>query len=206
LVPGFGVEPKKQTVPGFGGTMKPTSAISAASAADGDASNSTETPANSPDQVDSSIRKFAKSILKQNDKNGNDILEKSEWAELRDAELIDKDHNGVITLEELTAYYQAKNGIRSPRKTNHGNSAAASNPADASLKTGKTYRILSPTERLPEGLPDWFRNDANGDGQISMPEFSHDWTTEQAAKFARYDLNGDGIITPQEVLQVDKKK
>jgi Ca2+-binding EF-hand superfamily protein len=66
--------------------------------------------------------------------------------------------------------------------------------------------MLSPIERLPEGLPDWFaRNDVNGDGQISMSEYAHTWTSSKAAEFARYDLNSDGIITPEECLKVEKK-
>ncbi len=39
-----------------------------------------------------------------------------------------------------------------------------------------------------------------------MSEFAREWTPEKAAEFAHYDLNGDGIITPDECLQVEKKK
>jgi Ca2+-binding EF-hand superfamily protein len=71
----------------------------------------------------------------------------------------------------------------------------------------KSYRFLTPTERLAESLPstlrDWFlRNDKNGDGQIAMSEFATLWSREKAVDFASYDLNNDGVITPQEFLRV----
>ncbi|MCE9605984.1 MAG: hypothetical protein K8U03_13900 [Planctomycetia bacterium] len=49
------------------------------------------------------------------------------------------------------------------------------------------------------GLPDWFtRCDTNGDGQVAMGEFSAAWDDAKAAEFARWDRNGDGLITPRE--------
>jgi hypothetical protein len=69
----------------------------------------------------------------------------------------------------------------------------------------KGIRFLRPNERLPKGLPDWFRTkDANGDGQISMAEFAAEWTPAAEAEFLRYDLNGDGFITPDECLKAEK--
>ena len=58
---------------------------------------------------------------------------------------------------------------------------------------------------MPKGLPDWFlEKDANGDGQITMAEYTDNWTPEKVAEFARYDLNHDGIITAAECLKVEK--
>jgi hypothetical protein len=40
----------------------------------------------------------------------------------------------------------------------------------------RTYRFTPPAERLPTGLPSWFKSrDANGDGQVSMSEYSRSW-------------------------------
>jgi hypothetical protein len=70
-----------------------------------------------------------------------------------------------------------------------------------------TGRFLSPKERLPRGLPDWFSaRDANGDGQVSMAEYSSTWSEVSAQEFRTYDLNGDGIVTPAEVLAKEKPK
>jgi hypothetical protein len=61
--------------------------------------------------------------------------------------------------------------------------------------------VPSATERLPKGLPSWFaRNDTDADGQVMMAEYMTDFTDSKAAEFAKYDLNGDGIITPDECL------
>lgn len=56
---------------------------------------------------------------------------------------------------------------------------------------------------VPKGLPDWFaRRDLNGDGQVKMAEFADEWTELKAGEFERFDLNGDGIIMPEECLKV----
>ena len=39
-----------------------------------------------------------------------------------------------------------------------------------------------------------------------MAEYAANWTDAKADEFARYDLNGDGTITPQECLVVEKKR
>jgi hypothetical protein len=224
LVPGFGVNTPMQPIPGFDGGAKPTVAVAAAAAPATSAAPAKADgapPASPQDQIDARTRGFAESILKQNDKDGSKTLErdKVEWAELRDAEAIDTDHNGIITLDELTVYYQAKNGVRPKRGPNPGkreapatdpppNANAAPTPTTAtSTGRGKPYRMLPAIDRLPDGLPDWFaRKDVNGDGQVTMSEYSSEWSAEKAREFTRYDLNGDGIVTPQECLQVEKKK
>jgi hypothetical protein len=89
--------------------------------------------------------------------------------------------------------------------------ASVSGPAPAlgtkspSTSLRKPVRFLRPHERLPKGLPDWFKaKDTNGDGQISMAEFAAEWTPATEAEFLRYDLNHDGLITPDECLKVEK--
>jgi Ca2+-binding EF-hand superfamily protein len=115
----------------------------------------------------------------------------------------DRNRDGVISQDEAAQYFLEKSGrpavrVRGPENPVAARTIAPGNP----MKSGPIYRILSPQERLPDGLPDWFlRSDTDGDGQISMSEFAHTWTAEKAREFARYDLNGDGIITPKECLQ-----
>lgn len=54
---------------------------------------------------------------------------------------------------------------------------------------------------LSDLLPTWFfERDLNDDGQIEMSEFTDQWDAEKADEFAMYDTNGDGIITPDELL------
>lgn len=47
--------------------------------------------------------RFAEALLKQSDKNGNGVLEKEEWENLRMAQGADASNDGVITAAELTA-------------------------------------------------------------------------------------------------------
>jgi hypothetical protein len=82
--------------------------------------------------------------------------------------------------------------------------ASATTSPSAPLR--KSGRFLRPIERLPKGLPDWFTaRDADGDGQVSMAEFTTDWTPAKVAEFARYDPNGDGVIASAECLKVEKR-
>ena len=88
-----------------------------------------------------------------------------------------------------------------------GSVPAGSPPADAKPAPRKPGRFLTARERLPKGLPDWFlEKDVNGDGQVTMAQFTDNWTPEKVAEFARYDLNHDGIITAAECLKVEKAK
>lgn len=65
----------------------------------------------------------------------------------------------------------------------------------------KSFRVRSATERFPKGLPDWFaRSDADGDGQVSMAEYSVTWTDAKAQEFAKLDINEDGFVTVAEAL------
>jgi len=77
----------------------------------------------------------------------------------------------------------------------------SSTTSSSKMPTVTSYRFKTPTERLPKGMPEWFaRLDINADGQISMAEFTSDWSVQQVAEFRSWDHNGDGIITPNECL------
>jgi Ca2+-binding EF-hand superfamily protein len=63
-----------------------------------------------------------------------------------------------------------------------------------------SYRFLTPHDRLPQGMPSWFvEADADRDGQITMGEYATRWTDDLVKEFMDMDLNGDGIVTPNEV-------
>jgi Ca2+-binding EF-hand superfamily protein len=62
----------------------------------------------------------------------------------------------------------------------------------------------STADPLPKGLPSWFKEiDKDHDGQVSLPEWL--LSGKKLDDFRHFDLNGDGFITPEEVLRVLKK-
>jgi hypothetical protein len=74
-----------------------------------------------------------------------------------------------------------------------------------SLMAEKSYRFKASKDTLPkEGLPSWFASkDADRDGQVGMNEYApkDKWTSSLLSEFSRRDLNGDGMITPEEALR-----
>jgi hypothetical protein len=66
----------------------------------------------------------------------------------------------------------------------------------------RTYRFTPAGERLPTGLPSWFKSqDRNRNGQVEMSEYSRSWSKSTVARFQRYDVDGDGIITAKEAAE-----
>jgi hypothetical protein len=179
-------------------------------------STSTSSPSKSTSDPSAKMRDYAKSLLRQYDKNKNGVIDKDEWGSMRgDPAKDDLNKDGQLTLDELIVrlnnYSRGKSSggssgsTKSYRSRSSGGSYGSKSRGDGDKK--KTYRVLSPLERLPRGLPDWFaRNDKNGDGQIAMSEYAATWSNSKADEFAKYDLNRDGVITPDECLDGSKKK
>jgi Ca2+-binding EF-hand superfamily protein len=189
----------------------PISAAAASAKKSGASGDSSSSSASSAPPLDDRIRQYAKSLMKQYDKNGNGQLEKEEWSEMKpEYRAADKNHNDVITLEELTDFLAADSGS-GPRQSSSvavATSAGASNAVGVNAGKSK-FRLPTPTERLPKDIPGWFITaDTSGDGVVSMLEFIKvKGDTEAAAKeFAQYDLNNDGVVTPQEAVKAAKKK
>ena len=181
------------------------------------------------------VRNYAEQLLKQYDLNKSGVLEKDEWMQMKSEYHTKVDQNGdnVLTIDELvvklgggassagssstaTASTTAPatppgfsgSSERSGGSSSSGSSGAYPGISKATLQAAKKAgRFLTATERLPKGLPDWFlRNDADGDGQIMMSEYAAAWSDATAADFMKYDIDGDGVITPEECLVVIKKK
>jgi Ca2+-binding EF-hand superfamily protein len=208
LVLGFG-EPsaKLPTVLAFGMVSSNAAAEEKKTDTSSGSSASSSTPAA---KADEQIRKYAKSLLKDYDKNGNGQLEKEEWSQMKEKYwMADKNHDGVITLDEITEFMIADSG--SGFRLSSGEATAA-NAAQGNLSNSNANRFRSPTtyERLADlKLPDWFfRADADGDGEVSMAEYiKAKGDTESTAKdFTNLDSNNDGTISPQEALKAAKKK
>lgn len=182
------------------------------------------TPAEAPASaaaIPQPVIDFAESTIKENDANKDGTLDGDEVTKMSSRRRkADINADGKITKEELIAYQMgfqslsptlaaSSSGSTSTGATTSSSSSSPANSASAasvnyggratSTKGIKTYRFLTPGERMPAGLPDWFlRSDANGDGQVSMAEFSSTWDDAKAAEFTRWDRNGDGLVTTRE--------
>ncbi|HEX3602203.1 MAG TPA: hypothetical protein VHU84_18765, partial [Lacipirellulaceae bacterium] len=125
------------------------------------------------------MTKYAKDLVKQYDKNGDNMLQKDEQKDLRSpAADADLNHDGVITIDELVAHLSdhAKTSLTASSASGSGDSGSHHHDGDDRSKgdpdTGKrvltgsaggkdgdkrrSYRFISADERLPSGLPDWF--------------------------------------------------
>lgn len=161
---------------------------------------------------------------------------KGKWSSTNPPENSDLNHDGKLSREELCIRVSKSRGIPIKGEPTSSSSGPPSGAPPAGLggarpsgsppgtsgssaygkqakgdktasTTKKSYRFLTPTERLPKDMPEWFvKSDADGDGQIMMAEYAASFTESIAAEFAKYDLNGDGIITPAECLAVEKTK
>jgi Ca2+-binding EF-hand superfamily protein len=160
------------------------------------------------------FKKYAEQLLKDYDKSKDGMLQREEWKEMKtEHQGADSNGDGTITLEELTtriSAYSSGGASSTPHSSSsgpgYGGKFRGSSDKTASTGPKKSYRFLTPTERLPKGMPDWFiKNDADGDGQIMMSEYATNWTDATAAEFAKLDLDGDGIIVPSEALGGEKK-
>jgi hypothetical protein len=201
LVPGFGVRDNRAPVPGFG--VAPPAA-KASKTVTSDERQDKKKSASSTPAADAKIRRYAKSMLAQYDKNKNGQLEREEWSRMS-GKPKEADRNGddILNLDELAnhlAGYGSRRKVRAGPRS--GASPKASNQAQKLEGTRRTFRFLAPHERLPKGLPDWFvPKDTDLDGQVSMAEFSSVWPSGKLREFTRHDLNGDGLIVPKECLR-----
>lgn len=176
-------------------------------------SSSRTTSSSSSGEVDPRILRYAEGLLSQYDENKNGQLERDEWKRMRgDPEESDRNRDGIITKEELAARMSQQAGGRPAGGPSGGSSSGSSSSGSSRYSRGgetstrKTERFLSPLERLPKGLPDWFaRSDVDADGQVMMHEYSSAWSDSKVEEFLKIDLNGDGIITPFEALESKAK-
>ena len=86
----------------------------------------------------------------------------------------------------------------SPTKANPSETAAAPQAGPAAADPRERMKYFIPAARL-KGLPDWFlKRDADGDGQVSLSEFTPKPSHAALAEFYKHDTNRDGVITVKE--------
>jgi Ca2+-binding EF-hand superfamily protein len=200
LVPGFGVASMSTAPPGFGAEADLFSI-----------------------PVTEEDRREAEDAFRRYDRNRNGKIDADEIRSGSDLPMFDRNRDGSITMKEMEYRYayrrienqredRARSGSsgnarrdderrRDGDRRSGGDEEEQAGSTDAGSAERKSYRRKPPLERLPEGIPDWFpRDDADGDGQIAMSEFSASWTDGVLAEFNQFDLNRDGLITPSECM------
>jgi Ca2+-binding EF-hand superfamily protein len=148
------------------------------------------------------IRKFASDTIKKHDQNGDGILEGDELKGLRDSSRAETSGDGKITHNELVAFYTPKTADKSTPQSVSKPTAETKLSAESLAKrrivntTRKSYRFKTTKERLKTWR--FASKDTNGDGQVSMSEYSRSWSDRTAAEFGRYDKDNDGMFTAAE--------
>jgi hypothetical protein len=124
---------------------------------------------------------------------------------LRERETWDKNHDGLIDLNEYKAYQTARANQRAQAQ------ADAARAAEAQGSTGEQPQQQIQEEKrptvyragnLPKDIPEWFiQMDRNGDndGQVGLYEWRK--SNRPLDEFYALDLNGDGFITAEEYLR-----
>jgi Ca2+-binding EF-hand superfamily protein len=166
---------------------------------------------------------MAKRRIAEQDKNGDGRISREEAdGRLRgNFDRMDTDRDGYITLAEYTAALSGLmgGGRDSNRDQPFGGGWGGGWGGDTGgwggwgggwANTGSDNRRERREEEpkpvavryghLPKGLPDWFDSyDADKDGQVAL----HEWRKagREISEFQQYDLNGDGLVTADEILR-----
>lgn len=158
-------------------------------------------------------RAWASEQIAKHDQDGDKMLQPAEQKELGASKRADANADGTITKDELVDFSLGRSkpaaastaasrpAVRARQaERDDGQPSNAHRVVTGSNGERKSYRFTPPAERLPDGLPGYFRRDANGDGQVAMHEFANSWNERTAREFIRHDKNNDGIITAEEAL------
>lgn len=129
----------------------------------------------------------------------------------------DSNRDGKITVREFAEHAARFGAGRAIRLTHAGDgplaqsqgagqgagteAAPAATTATESTAARDPRRDLKYFAALPAGVPSWFvERDGDGDGQLSLAEFSPKLLKSEIAEFNRHDSNQDGIVTAKELL------
>jgi Ca2+-binding EF-hand superfamily protein len=149
-------------------------------------------------------------MFKDYDTNGDGFLNEDEIGQTRgkfkdEWHKWDKNKDGKISLDEWKDYWAARQKEWAERKggDKKGDDKKKEEPIDRQeyQEVDNTVEPVWHRDKLPEGLPPWFKElDKNNDGQVSLAEWMK--AGKPLTEFAKYDLNDDGLLTPEEVYRV----
>ncbi len=169
--------------------------------------------------ITAKLLRYAEHVVKRYDTSGDGRLDAEEFRAMHgDPRAADLDHDDRITVDEFAQHVaNYATGRRIRLTTPRGSIATAPSPgasgavdgelqavmeqpgAEATLDARRNLKYFKP---LPVGVPGWFvERDTDGDAQLTLAEYSPKLQTAEVAEFNRYDLNGDGLVTPVELTR-----
>jgi len=153
---------------------------------------STQNTSRSKEADRSKYQKYAQSLIKTYDKDGDGKLNRTETSKMRRPPVgADKDENGLVSVDELVAsLIDDKKDKSGSKKVERDYSQ--SNRTDSRIGNATGRRNRSRTSSSLGEL------DVNGDNQIQMHEFADEWDDEVVAEYYMKDKNKDGVITADE--------
>ncbi len=164
-------------------------------------------PAPSPSQPsrEATLSERAEARFRTYDKNNDGLLSFDEMSESlqREREKWDKNKDGFIDLNEYKEYIIEREAQKAQdRQQADADRKGNDNPDQHKPVIEQPKPVVYRAGNLPKGLPEWFtRLDREGDndGQVGLWEAKNDPAV--LAEFTRMDLNGDGLITAEEILK-----
>ncbi len=173
------------------------------------------------------IARYARRLIARYDTDGNGVLNSAEWDSMQgQPAVIDSDKNGQITSAELILHIVE---YARTRRLGKSSVSVSETPAPIDHQANGSNRLsttanpssnadVDSTDKLPRknpaapfhvpakerlnSLPKWFsQRDQNGDGQLSLAEFSPNRSRESVKAFQKLDTNRDGLVTPQESVK-----
>jgi Ca2+-binding EF-hand superfamily protein len=127
---------------------------------------------------------YVAGVIKRYDADKDGKLSKDEIKKMsRPPKNADANKDGFLTNEELLTHYS-------------GGKSASAGSGSSRAPTRSRSSSGSRSSRSPVSFRN---NDADGDGQIAMHEFSKEWDDKTLDEFNKLDLNKNGFITQEEM-------
>lgn len=183
LVPGFGIDDAPPPLLGFGPAAEMLSV-----------------------QVTERDEQEAAERMQRYDRNRDGYLSSQEVSRFSGNPMdFDRNRDGKLSVSELAVRYARRREGEELARQESRRDDRRERQREAEIPDvfngRRSYRATS-SRSLPEGVPGFFSDkDVNGDGQVTMAEFSSEWTDDVVAKFFESDFNRDGVITAAEALR-----
>ena len=138
-------------------------------------------------------------MFRDQDRNGNGVLDPDEQSAGLRAANADRNRDGWIDPAEYRAYVAGRLAVyRDNPELFLAPPSKADRPPESAPEP-MPARAAVPRPETTDGLPAWFRGlDADGDGQVGLYEWRKTGG-RSAAEFVALDENGDGLLTADEL-------